>query len=176
MLVDLVRQNVGSFGPALARQASGIGYTTAGGGRRTQGWSTTVLGVNSIFFSDSFKLIQQSRDQVRKNPWANAAIDSYLASALGNGIIPHSQHPSADVRKKIQAAWSRSENELDADDILPFTGLQSLIARATLEGGDSFVRLLTDTSDISALVPLKLRVMESEQLPTYYVSMQTVTE
>lgn len=154
----------------LQQKASGTGYNAAGGGRRTQGWNTTVEGVNSILFADEFKLLQRSRDQVRQNPWAANAIESYVSNSIGNGISPHPQHPDPEVRRVITKAWNRSNDELDADGILPFQGMQSLIARSALEGGECFTRMMTVPIDSDVSVPLKLRVMESEQLPIYMLS------
>ena len=157
------------------QQASGVGYNSAGGGRRSAGWNTTVQGVNSIFFADGFKLLQRSRDQVRQNPWAASAIDKFVSNAIGNGHQPHPQHPDPAVREAITKAWRRSNDELDADGVLPFDGQQALIARAGLEGGECFVHMMTDDDDENS-VPLKLRVMEAEQLPMYYSSFPTVQD
>lgn len=155
------------------QSASGVGYNAAGSGRRAQGWGATVQGVNSILFSDGFELLKRSRQQVRQNPWAGNAIEVYVSNAIGNGIKPHPQHSNPDVRKAITKAWNRSNDEMDADGILPFDGQQALIARAALEGGESFVHMMTvNDSDLS--VPFQIRIMESEQLPIYYMSFPNV--
>lgn len=155
------------------QDASGVGYRSAGSGRRSEGWSTTVEGVNSILFADGYKLLQRSREQVRQNPWASNAIESYVSNAIGNGHKPHPQHSNPDVRKAITKAWNRSNDEMDSDGLLPFDGMQALIARAALEGGESFVRMMTALdSDLS--VPFQLRIMEAEQLPTYYMSFPSI--
>jgi lambda family phage portal protein len=160
---------------APVTRADGGGYTAAGSGRRSAGWNTTVQGVNSILFADGFKLLQRSRQQVRQNPWAANAIETFVSNAIGNGVRAHSQHPDPKVRKLITEAWKRSNDELDADELLPFDGLQSLILRSAIEGGECFVRkLVVDDPEIS--VPLQLRVMESEQLPTYYSGFADVSQ
>ena len=154
----------------LQRRASGVGYNAAGNGRRAQGWDATIQGVNSVIFADAFNLIKRSRREARQNPWAVSAISKFVTNAIGNGIDAQPQHPDRDVRNVISEAWKYFDDEADLDGNLSFRGMQSLACRSTLEGGESFTRMMTITDDDDILTPLQLRLMESEQLPLYMIS------
>jgi lambda family phage portal protein len=75
---------------------------------------------------------------------------------------PQSKAKDAAFRRKIQELWLHWTDEADAVGLCDFYGLQALVLRSIIECGECFVRLKIDKKN--ATVPLKLQVLESEQL------------
>ena len=61
-------------------------FDAAGRGRRGMGWNSPSLGLNTLLFSHGPELQARNRDAVRNSAWAAAAVDSYIANAIGRGI------------------------------------------------------------------------------------------
>jgi capsid protein len=82
-------------------------FDAAGRGRRGMGWNPPSLGLNTLLFSHGLELQARNRDAVRNSAWAAAAVDSYVANAIGRGIrlVPH--HPDDKIRDLITRKWNR---------------------------------------------------------------------
>ena len=136
-------------------------YDGAGQGKRVQNWTPTSASINSILSSNSNVLRNRSRDLVRKNPYAANAINSIVANCVGTGIKPQSKCADAEFRKEIQRLWLNWTDQADYAGLTDFYGLQALILRSVIEGGECLVRLRTDKE---SQIPLKLQVLEAEYL------------
>ena len=88
-------------------------FDAAGRGRRGMGWNPPSLGLNTLLFSYGLELQARNRDAVRNSAWAAAAVDSYVANAIGRGIrlVPH--HPDDKIRDLITRKWNRWIRECD---------------------------------------------------------------
>ena len=104
----------------------------------------------------------RSHDIVRKNPYALNAIEAIVSNCIGTGIKPQSKAGNAEFRKKIQELWLKWTDESDAAEVCDFYGLQALVLRSVIEGGECFVRIKIDKRN--ATVPLRLQVLEAEHL------------
>jgi len=102
---------------------------------------------------------------VRRNAWASNAIDSFVANAVGAGIKPQSKHPDAAVKRRLQELWLRWTDEADAHGLTDFYGLQALVCRSAIEGGECIVRLRPRLPEDGLSVPLQLQLLEAEHLP-----------
>ena len=80
-------------------------YDGVGGGRRALAWSVGNPGAVAALLFTQHELRAKSRDLVRRNAWANSALESYVANAIGTGIKPQSMAQDATVREAIQALW-----------------------------------------------------------------------
>jgi lambda family phage portal protein len=109
-------------------------------------------------------LRSRSRDMVGKNPYAANIIDTIVSNCVGTGIKPQSKAKDAEFRKKVQELWLKWTDEADSRGINDFYGLQALVCRSMVEGGECFVRLRTRKSEDGFSVPLQLQVLESEHL------------
>ena len=155
--------------------SNGAPFEAAGTGRRGAGWVTTRLGLNTLLFSSGEILLSRSRDAVRNTPWASAAIDSYVANAVGRGIRLIPQHPNPDINKQISAVWNRwiGESDVEYEPRNPasgqynFYGQQAVAAREVMEAGEVFVRFRRRPASDKLSVPLQLELIEAEQLPLY---------
>jgi capsid protein len=109
----------------------------------------------------------KSRDLVRRNPWANNAIEAFVANAVGTGIKPQSLAKDETFRATVQELFRDWVEEADAAGQTDFYGLQALACRAMLEGGECLIRLRPRRPQDGLCVPLQLQVLESEHLPMY---------
>ena len=140
-------------------------YDGVGGGRRALAWSVGNPGAVAALLFTQHELRAKSRDLVRRNAWANSALESYVANAIGTGIKPQSMVPEATVREAIQALWRDWTVDADAAGLTDFYGLQALACRAMLEGGECLIRLRPRRPDDGLSVPLQLQLLEPEHLP-----------
>ena len=122
-------------------------------------------GAVSAMLATGPDLRTKSRDLVRRNPWANVAIEAFVANAVGTGIKPQSMAENEVFRAQAEALWRQWTEEADAAGQTDLYGLQALACRAMLEGGECLVRLRARRPEDGLLVPLQLQVLEPEHLP-----------
>jgi lambda family phage portal protein len=152
------------FGWLKRPKAKALGYDAAGTGRRLQTWVPTTDSANAILFQDAALLRSRSRDMARKNAYAANGIEAIVANAVGTGIKPQSKTEEPDLRQQIQALWLEWTDEADSAGLTDFYGLQALICRAMVEGGECFVRLRVRRPEDGLSVPLQLQTLEAEHL------------
>lgn len=140
-------------------------YDAAGSGRRTLAWSVANPGAVAALAYTQETLRAKSRDMVRRNAWAAAGIEAFVANAIGTGIKPQSMVEDAAFREAIHRLWWYWCEEADAADLTDFYGLQALATRAMLEGGEALVRLRYRRPEDGLPVALQLQVLEPEHLP-----------
>lgn len=140
-------------------------YDGVGSGRRAVAWAPGNPGaIAAMLFSQS-ELRAKSRDLVRRNAWANAAVESFVANAVGTGIKPQSMVVDPAIRERIQALWRDWTEVADAAGLTDFYGLQALACRAMLEGGEALVRIRYRRPGDGLPVALQIQVLEPEHLP-----------
>ena len=143
----------------------GGGYEGASYGRRTVGWQAGNYSVNSALLFAGETLRARSRDLIRRNSWAFGGIETYVAEAIGSGIIPRSQHPDPAKRDLIQTLFTRWTDFSDADGIQDFYGQQKMVASSIKQGGEVLVRLRPRLEKDGMTVPLQLQILEAEHMP-----------
>ncbi len=150
------------FGGFPRRRA---GYEGAAAGRRLGAWMPGDEGANALLFRDASLMRSRSRDLVRRNAWAANGLDSLVANLIGTGIKPQSTHSDPVLKERIQALWLDWTKEADAHGLCGFYGLQALVARAMIEGGEVLVRLRNRDERDRLIVPIQLQLLEPEHLP-----------
>lgn len=140
-------------------------HEVAGHGRRSTAWQPSNPGAIAALVATGDALRVRSRDLVRRNAWANAAIEAFVANAVGTGIKPQSLIADATQREALHALWRDFVDEADAAGLTDLYGLQALGCRALLEGGECLVRLRPRRPEDGLAVPLQLQVLEPEHLP-----------
>jgi len=140
-------------------------YDGAGFGRRTLAWSVSNPGAVAALAHSQDNLRAKSRDLVRRNAWAAAGIEAFVANAIGTGIKPQSMIQDPAVREAIQRLWWDWCEDADAAGRTDFYGLQGLACRAMLEGGEAIVRLRWRRPEDGLPVALQVQVLEAEHLP-----------
>lgn len=145
-------------------------YDAASGGRRLAGWAAAADS-GEVMESMLEILRLRSRDLVRNNPYAAAAVGAIVSNAVGTGI--QARLPGAP--KTTQAAWRRWAESTDCDyagrhDLY---GIQRMVMRSVVESGEVFVikRVHRDglserSGRVAGFVPLQLQVLEAEYLAT----------
>ena len=139
-------------------------FEAAGGGRRWEGLKATD-GLNPAILAGATVAARRAGWYARNNPWVTAAVESLVGNVVGAGIKPRSAHPDPQVRQRLQTLWLRWTDQADHAGLADFYGLQAMAVRAMVEGGESFARLLTPP-DASGTVPLRLALIDREQMPT----------
>jgi len=154
------RRMFGGFGGGQAV------YDGTGGGRRALAWMPSNPGAVAALSLAQDELRAKSRDLVRRNAWAAAGIEAFVANAIGTGIKPQSMVQDQVTREAIHSLWWDWCEEADAAGLTDFYGLQALATRAMLEGGEALVRLRYRRTEDGLPVALQIQVLEAEHLPT----------
>ncbi len=142
-------------------------HEAAGSGRRALAWMPGNPGVVAALLTTHAELRTKSRDLVRRNAWAQAALDAFVANAVGTGIKPQSLSGDERFKTAAQALWRDWTEEADAAGQTDFYGLQALACRSMLEGGECLIRLRPRRAEDGLSVPLQLQLLESEHLPIH---------
>lgn len=140
-------------------------HESSGQGRRGIVWAPSNPGAISALLATGADLRTKSRDLVRRNPWANVAIEAFVANAVGTGIKPQSLAKDEHFRSQVQTLWRDWTEQADASGLTDFYGLQALACRAMLEGGECLVRLRPRRIEDGLPVPLQIQLLEPEHLP-----------
>ena len=141
-------------------------YDGVGGGRRAVAWQVGNPGAVAALAYTQDALRAKSRDLARRNAWAAAGIEAFVANAIGTGIKPQSMVQDAALREAIHSLWWDWCEQADAAGLTDFYGLQALATRALLEGGECLVRLRWRRPEDGLPVALQLQVLEPEHLPS----------
>ena len=142
-------------------------HEAAGRGRRSLAWMPGNPGAVAALLATNADLRTKSRDLVRRNAWAQAGIEAFVANAVGTGIKPQSLVDDEGFKTAVQALWRDWTEEADAAGQTDFYGLQALACRALLEGGECLIRLRPRRAEDGLVVPLQLQLLEPEHLPLH---------
>ena len=138
-----------------------IDYDGAGGGRRLRHAGEMPLPL-SAQINARMPLARRARYLVGSNGYAAAGVAAWESALVGSGIKPQSAHPVPEVRTKINAAFNEWTRNADADGLLDFYGIQSLVARRLVTDGECFSVYTIDAGE------LRLRLMDGEQVNGAY--------
>lgn len=156
-------------------------YEGADRGRRTDGWSTVGSDANSEIGPSLGLLRNRSRDLNRNNPWAARGTQVVVSNVVGRGIMGQVKAPpprngkgpsraEADLNG-MWKAWA-STTACDYDGRHNLFGLQRIVMRSAVEGGDVLVRrrvtnrrtVLGPDGEIREVPPVQLQVLEGDFL------------
>ncbi|MBK3734956.1 phage portal protein [Azospirillum brasilense] len=173
--MNILDKAIGFFSPEAgakrmrARVAMGLmrrSYDGATTGRRADGWHTAGTSANAEIGPAMARLRARSRDLVRNNPYAARVVDIWAANVVGTGIMPQSRTGKPELDKKVDALFQRWSEQCDAEGQLDFSGLQTLILRTMVEGGEALVRHRNRRPEDSLPVPYQVQVLEGDFLDT----------
>ena len=117
---------------------------------------------NSLAARELKHLQNRSHHLIRNNPAAVTARNRLVAHWIGNGL----KVKWAD--KKMQSAWDAFIKNPSIDGHGTFANMQNLIGSGYFESGEVFARMVIQRRD-DCPIPLKLQVIEAEQLDPLYV-------
>ncbi len=163
-MADWLEKAIGTVSPRLALQRARAraalrvvrSYEAGKVSRRTGGWKASGAAANSEIVGDLARLQARSRELVRNNPYGRKAIETFVANAVGTGILPN--------WGRYQPLWDRWSETCDADGKNDFSGLQTLIGRTVFESGECLVRYRSRRATSKVDVPLQLQVLEPDYL------------
>lgn len=154
---------------ALARvvsQKMARHFESASSGRRTDGWSRRQTDANAAASGASLALLRaQARDLVRNNPWARRGLRRIVTNTVGWGIRPKATGRSAAQVMALWKLWGET-TECDAGGHFTFYGLQRLVMRAVVEGGEVIIRRRMRLPSDGLSVPMQLQVLEADHIDT----------
>jgi lambda family phage portal protein len=141
-------------------------YEAAASGRRTQNWQRRSSDANTAAGGALGTLRAHSRDLTRNNAWARNGLRVITRNTVGWGILPKTVGMSRP--DELRAAWDRwaGSTQCDAAGRLNFSGLEKLIVRSTVEGGEVLVRRRWRRPSDGLAIPLQLQVLEPDYLDT----------
>lgn len=143
-------------------------YDGAGRGPRLDGWRVSHAGPRAEIAPAAAALRARARDLVRNNAYAERGVRALVANCIGTGLIPKIETPSKRLKARLDDAASRWMDTVkcDADGLHDLYGLQALAWRATVEGGEAFIRRRPRTANFARShgAPLQLQVLEAEFL------------
>ncbi len=135
------------------------------GGSSGHRWDDVYeYGPDSAVTSDVGILRARSHHHERNNPWAQNAVATWAAAAVGNGLKPRWRVKEKETKEKIQELWSEFVLESDYDDSLSFYGQQSLVFRTAVSSGGAYVIKRIRPLNDGLAVPLQLQILEPDML------------
>jgi lambda family phage portal protein len=140
-------------------------YDAAGMGRRMAGWNPPSSGPNR-----AIEGLQRIRNRARdssRNDWSGeSGVQKWTTNLIGIGITPRFNRIKSKLRKRqITDIWNDFVKQADADGVNNLYGLQTLVVRTWLDGGEAFVRRRPRFPDEGFTVPLQIQVLEAEMVP-----------
>ncbi len=160
-------------GLGLSRQAAryeariatrAFGYDGAAGGRRLKHAGEIPLPLSQQLAARQ-PLAWRGRYLAANNGFAAAGVTAWESALIGTGIKPQSGHPDPMVRKRINAAFAAWTDRADADGLLDFYGMQTIVARRLVTDGEHFGMFVHGNDDA-----FRVRLMDAEQCNGSYHS------
>ncbi len=159
---SLIERIIAAISPRMAaeraswRQAHDLvkgqrNYAGADRGRLSADWRTTSSSADLEIWRDLATLRNRSRDLVRNNPYAAAAVRGLASDLVGNGVKAKATHRVKSVEKKAQEIWDAWANS-QVDGFNQFAQIQLLAVRAMIEGGDALLIWQPDRGIPDAMV------------------------
>lgn len=134
---------------------------------RVVDWDQTAYGPNRALDLGNVSRAR-SQDAIRNNPWIRRAVKLLVSHLIGCGIQPRPKIADKALRADILQLWNDWTPQADADGVLGFYALQSLMSRARYESGEVFPRLIWRKPSAALVVPLQIRLIEADLLPLGY--------
>lgn len=139
-------------------------YDGASVGRRTEGWQALATSADAENMRALPKLRNRSRDLTRNNPHARKALNVWVNNIVGSGIWPRAKTGDAALDKQANDLFMAWAKTCDADGQLDFAGLQDLMVREMVEGGEILIRRRFRLPQDGLPVPLQLQLCEGDML------------
>ena len=140
-------------------------HEAASHGRRLAGWIPSSTGPVKSVEVGLQTLRNRSRDAVRNDGLAASGCRNWTAALVGSGIVARTKTDDPALKRAIDRQWAAWLPVCDADGVLDFYGLQSLVGRSLFESGEAFVRIRPRRPEDRLPAPVQLQVLESDMLP-----------
>jgi lambda family phage portal protein len=151
--------------PEAMTPAQVNGFDIGRTGRRLTAIPSVQTTINMLIATYGNQAVARSRYLALNNPYATAAKETFVSALVGSGIKPSKMSVSAEEKKKVGELFSDWCPYADADGILDFYGLQTLVAGELFEAGEVFAVFDKPAVNDDGIVPLAIRLYPAEQLP-----------
>ncbi len=150
--------------PAPSRRVA-MRYDAAGMGRRMAGWVPTSSGPNRAI--EGIERIRNRARDVSRNDWAGkSAVQKWATNLIGIGITPRFKRIVSKARKQqVTDLWNDFVKAADSNGVQNLYGLQTLVVKAWLDGGECFARRRLRSLKEGLPVPMQIQVLESDMVP-----------
>ncbi len=143
-------------------------YEAAQGSRNGGSWLSAIRSADSEIYNEARTLRDKSRWLVRNNVFAAKAVAALASNLVGEGIVPRPVTGSPARDRKIWDAFQRWSTRCDHSGQLDFYGIQTLLCREMIEGGEALVRKrLRKKNGRPGDVPLELQLLEADFLDPF---------
>jgi len=139
-------------------------YEGAGKGRRNDGWITTGSSANAEVGAAASLLRQRSRDLLRNNAYAAAAVRALSSNIVGDGIRAKSNTGDPALDAEVDQLWRSWERCACGALPIGFYGVQALAVRSFLESGEVLLRRRRRRREDRLPVPVQIQILEADQL------------
>lgn len=139
-------------------------YEAAQRNRNGDHWLSSIRSADSEIYNEARTLRDKSRWLVRNNVFAAKAVGSLVSNIIGDGIVPRPVTGSPKRDKKIWEAFQRWSFKCDHSGQLDFYGMQTLLCREMIEGGEALIRKRLRKKRGDGDVPLELQLLEADFL------------
>jgi lambda family phage portal protein len=144
-------------------------YEGAARGRRTAGWRSSGASAADEIREALGVLRNRSRDLTRNNGWWSRAIRVWVNNTVGEtGLTPAlPANMDRTLKDKILGLWKdwAHTTAIDVEGRSTFVGLQILLQRSIVEGGESLGRFVVST-DRNLPLGLQLQLLEPDHIDT----------
>lgn len=140
-------------------------YDAAGRGRRMAGWVAPSTGPN-LALAGLQTIRNRSRDTFRNDWSGTSGTQKWSTALIGIGITPRFRRIKDKARRKV--VWdlfNEFVKRCDADCVLNYYALQTLVVRTWLMAGECFVRRRSRFPDEGLPVSMQVQVLEPEMVP-----------
>ena len=136
----------------------------AGGGRR---WKDApgVRDGAQLAHGSGFTVGSRALAYVLNNPHGARAVESLVASIVGEGFTPRSLHPAEAMRDRLARSFWQFTDEIDAEGLTDFGGLKSSAVRDMVIFGEA-VHVWTGPNTLRRLHPEQLDRARTARLET----------
>ncbi len=141
-------------------------YDASSTSRRMRTWGVSTSGPNTAIANSGGSIKSRSQKLRNDNPWVSNGIESKVANIIGRGITPRWKTGDAQLDADLRELWEESMEEIDADGVLDFYGLQALATASLIESGEVLGQVIYKSRRSDLLVPIKLKLLDPDFLPT----------
>lgn len=167
--MNLLDKAIGYFAPEtafrrqIARQALDAvrGYDAAQNGRRTASFRRGEGSANASL-SRALPVLRERSSELVRNTFIGARVLDLHATHIVSPDLTVRFSGTGPAVRQAQALWDEWIEVCDIEGEAPLTGNLALLVRASMERGDSILRMLVRRGDTDRPVPLALHVGEGD--------------
>lgn len=151
-------------------------YEAAGNGPRSSSWKQAgLIGPVSLLGKSLDTLRNRVRYQIRNDPIASRVVDFLVGKVIGSGLRPMLRPGLEDPEfDRVMEDWM---DQCDAEGTASFDGIQEIIFRDAVAGGDSIARFRPRDieEDAELTIPMQIQVLPGEMMPSHDPSGESVS-